>query len=66
MLDDRGSSLRFAALEPHCIPCAQVVVGPIDGLISAAFDGLIEVTDPFRELWTHSSFDPGVVSQRDE
>ena len=58
VLADRGSTLRYATLEPQCIPCAQVVVGPMDGLIDAAFDGLIEVTDPFRELWTHSDFDP--------
>jgi|GEM_PF-3551711 len=59
VLARRGSPLRATALAPHCIPCAQVVVGPIDGLIEAAFDGLIEVTDPFRELWTHRQFDPG-------
>jgi len=59
VLDDRGSPLRFATLEPHCIPCAQVVVGAVDGLTGAAFDGLIELADPFRELWTHPDFDPG-------
>ena len=58
VLAHRRSPLRYTALEPHCIPCAQVVVGPVDGLIEAAFDGLIEVTDPFRELWTHPRFDP--------
>lgn len=66
VLAHRGSPLRATALEPHCIPCAQVVVGPIDGLIEAAFDGLIEVTDPFRELWTHRQFDPGRLVEAGE
>lgn len=57
VLTDRGSPLRFAALEPHCMPCAQVVVGPIDGLVEAAFAGLLVLADPFRELWTHTDFD---------
>lgn len=65
VLAEHGSSLRYATLEPHCIPCARVVVGPIDGLIGAAFDGLIEVTDAFRELWTHSDFDPERLIERE-
>jgi len=66
VLARRGSPLRATALAPHCIPCAQVVVGPTDGLIEAAFDGLIEVTDPFRELWTHRQFDPDRLAEGGE
>lgn len=58
ILADRGSDLRYATLDPHCIPCAKVVAGPRDGLIEAAFEGLIEVADPFKELWTLPSFEP--------
>jgi hypothetical protein len=57
ILADRGSELRYATLDPHCVPCAKVVVGPGNGLIEAAFAGLIEVVDPFKELWTQRSFD---------
>lgn len=62
ILSDRGSHLRYVTLEPHCIPCAQVLAGPRDGLIEAAFAGLIEVTDPFKELWTLPNFDPGLLA----
>jgi len=58
ILADRGSDLRYATLDPHCIPCAKVVAGPGNGLIDAAFAGLIEVADPFKELWTQRGFDP--------
>jgi len=58
MLADRGSDLRYATLDPHCVPCAKVVACPRNGLIEAAFEGLIEVTDPFKELWTQPGFDP--------
>jgi len=58
LLADRGSDLRYATLDPHCVPCAKVVAGPQDGLIEAAFAGLIEVTDPFKELWTQPTFKP--------
>ena len=58
LLADRDSDLRFVTLDPHCVPCAKVVAGPRDGLIEAAFTGLIEVTDPFKQLWTQRSFDP--------
>ncbi len=58
MLADRGSELRYATLDHHCVPCAKVVAGPRDGLIEAAFDGLLEVTDPFKELWTQPGFEP--------
>ncbi|MGD9254051.1 MAG: hypothetical protein PVG92_08980, partial [Holophagae bacterium] len=58
ILADRNSTLRYITLDPHCVPCAQVVAGPKNGLIDAAFLGLIEVTDPFKELWTHRNFDP--------
>jgi len=61
ILADRGSDLRYATLDPHCIPCAKVVAGPGNGLIDAAFSGLIEVTDPFKELWTLPSFEPQKV-----
>jgi hypothetical protein len=57
ILADRGSDLRYVTLDPHCVPCAKVVVGPGNGLIEAAFAGLIEVVDPFKELWTQRSFD---------
>jgi len=56
LLAERGSELRFATLDPHCVPCAKVVSGPGSGLIEAAFSGLIEVTDPFHLLWTQRSF----------
>ena len=58
ILADRRSDLRYATLDPHCVPCAKVVIGPVDGVIAAAFKGLIEVADPFKELWTQPSFDP--------
>jgi len=58
ILADRGSDLRYVALDPHCVPCAKVVAGPRNGLIEAAFAGLIEVTDPFMQLWTRPSFEP--------
>ena len=58
LLADRGSELRYVTLDPHCVPCAMVVAGPGGGLIEAAFDGLIEVTDPFKELWAQPGFDP--------
>ncbi len=56
LLADRSSDLRYATLDPHCVPCALVVAGPGSGLIEAAFDGLIEVTDPFKELWAQPGF----------
>ena len=58
ILADRGSDLRYVTLDPHCVPCAKVVAGPRDGLIEAAFAGLIEVADPFKELWTQRGFEP--------
>ncbi len=58
ILAERKSQIRYVTLAPRCIPCAQVLAGPRDGLIAAAFDGLIEVVDPFRELWTLRNFDP--------
>jgi len=58
LLADRGQDLRYAALDPHCVPCATVIAGPQDGLIEAAFSGLIEVADSFKQLWTQTSFDP--------
>ncbi|MCG6963014.1 MAG: hypothetical protein LJE95_07075 [Acidobacteria bacterium] len=58
ILADRHSELRLVTLAPHCIPCARVLAGPRDGLIEAAFSGVIEVVDPFNELWTLPSFDP--------
>jgi len=58
ILADRGSDLRYVTLDPHCLPCAKVVAGPGNGLIEAAFEGLIEVADPFKELWTQRGFDP--------
>ena len=61
ILADRGSDLRYATLDPHCIPCAKVVAGPGNGLTEAAFEGLIEVADPFKELWTQPSFEPQKV-----
>lgn len=57
LLADRGSDLRYVTLDPHCVPCAMVVAGPRNGLIEAAFGGLIEVTDPFKELWGQPGFD---------
>jgi len=58
LLADRGSDLRYVALDPHCVPCAKVVAGPRKGLVEAAFSGLMEVADPFKQLWTQPSFDP--------
>jgi hypothetical protein len=58
MLADRRSELRYATLDPHCVPCALVVAGPGDGLVAAAFDGLIEVTEPFELLWLRPDFVP--------
>jgi hypothetical protein len=63
LLADHGSDLRYATLDPHCVPCARVVVGPGQGLIDAAFAGLIEVTDPFHLLWTQRNFDAQKVRQ---
>jgi hypothetical protein len=60
-LADRGSDLRYVTLDPRCAPCARVVAGPRDGLIAAAFDGLIEVTDPFEGLWARVDFVPPVT-----
>ena len=57
LLADHGSDLRYATLDPHCFPCAKVIAGPGEGLIDAAFAGLIEVTDPFELLWTERNFD---------
>lgn len=56
LLADRGSDLRYVALDAHCMPCALVVAGPGDGLIAAALDGLIEVTDPFNDFWGEPGF----------
>jgi hypothetical protein len=39
-------------------PRARVLAGPREGLIEAAFGDLIEVVDPFKELWALPSFDP--------
>ncbi len=61
ILAERKSVIRYVTLAPRCIPCAQVLAGPRDGLIAAAFDGLIEVVDPFRELWTLRNFDPALA-----
>jgi len=61
ILTARRSELRLVTLEPYCIPCAQVLAGPRDGLVAASFAGLIEVVDPFKELWTQPSFDPALV-----
>ncbi len=57
ILADRGSDTRLVTLAPHCVPCAQVLAGPSEGLIEAAFEGLIAVVDPFYELWTLPNFD---------
>jgi len=56
LLADRGSDLRYITLDAHCMPCAVVVAGSGKGLISAALDGLIEVTDPFNDLWGEPDF----------
>ncbi len=56
ILADRKSDLRYVPLAPHCVPCTQILAGPNDGLIDAAFAGLIEVVDPFNELWTQPGF----------
>ncbi len=61
VLAERDSDLRFATLDPHCIPCARVVAGPGDGLVEAAFSGLLEPVDPFKELWVLPSFDPALL-----
>ncbi|MFV2072630.1 MAG: hypothetical protein ACC742_08260 [Thermoanaerobaculales bacterium] len=58
ILADRGNDLRYVTLDPHCVPCAKVVAGPGNGLVEAAFAGLIEVADPFKELWTQRGFEP--------
>jgi hypothetical protein len=63
LLADRGSDLRYAALDPHCVPCARVVAGPGNGLIDAAFAGLIEAADPFKLLWTQRSFEAQKAQQ---
>lgn len=59
ILTEHHSPLRLVTLDPHCMPCARVVAGPAGGLIAAAFDGLIEPVDPFKELWVEPGFDPG-------
>ena len=63
LLAERGSDLRYATLDPHCVPCAKVVAGPGNGLIDAAFEGLIEAADPFKLLWTQRSFEAQKVQQ---
>ena len=63
ILAARKSDFRYVALAPHCIPCANIVAGPSDGLIDAAFAGLIEVVDPFNELWTQPSFDAESITR---
>ena len=63
LLAERGSDLRYATLDPHCIPCARVVAGPGNGLVGAAFAGLIEAADPFKLLWTERNFDAQKVQQ---
>jgi len=63
LLADLGSDLRYATLDPHCVPCAQVVAGPGNGLVDAAFAGLIEAADPFKLLWTHRGFEAHKVQQ---
>ena len=57
----RGSRIRYVSLEPNCSPCADVFVGPRDGLIHATFEGLIEVVDPFKGLWAEPSFNPRLL-----
>ncbi len=44
-------------------PRAWVLAGPREGLIGAAFGGLIEVVDPFKELWALPSFDPELLTR---
>jgi len=63
ILSGRKSDMRFITLAPHCIPCAQVLAGPGDGLIEAAFAGWIEVVDPFNELWTRPTFDSRILTR---
>jgi hypothetical protein len=63
LLAQRGSDLRFATLDPHCVPCAKVVAGPGNGLVDAAFAGLIEAADPFELLWTQRGFEAQKVQQ---
>jgi len=62
LLSERKSDLRFITLAPHCVPCAQVLAGPGDGLIEASLAGLIEVVDPFNELWTRPTFDSEILT----
>jgi hypothetical protein len=62
ILSARKSDMRFITLAPHCVPCAQVLAGPGDGLIEASLAGLIEVVDPFNELWTQPTFDAKTVT----
>ncbi len=64
MLADRGSDIRLITLTPHCIPCAQVVAGPREGMIEAVFEGLITVADPYHELWTLPNFDATRLEER--
>ncbi len=33
LLAERGSDLRYATLDPHCVPCSKVAAGPSQGLI---------------------------------
>ena len=63
LLAERGSDIRYATLDPHCVPCANVVAGPAAGLIDAAFAGLIETADPFKLLWTQRRFEAQKVQQ---
>ena len=63
LLAQRGSDLRYATLDPHCVPCAKVVAGPGNGLVDAAFAGLIEAADPFELLWTQRGFEAQKVQQ---
>jgi hypothetical protein len=62
ILAERGSELRFVSLAPHCSPCSQILVGPRDGIIGAALDGLIEVADPFNELWGLTDFRANTIA----
>lgn len=63
LLTTHGSSKRFVTLQRYCRPCADVLAGPKDGLIRASFGGLIEIIDPFKNIWTEPGFNPRLLDQ---
>ncbi len=63
ILSVSGSRKRFVALQPYCTPCARVLAAPGKGLMNGVFEGLIEVVEPFENIWTEPGFDPRLLDQ---